>query len=109
MKTDSPEQGHGTATFTLSPEDQLTLNRLFRETCHEDLQLLEQAVQEARFEQVLHRVHRLHGAALTVGAAPLVAILAEFETALRAGGPVPVDPAGRLARLSQALEQYLRR
>lgn len=109
MNTDRPGPGSSRAVFTLSVEDQLTLHRLFVETCHQDLQLLTLALQDAEFDQVLHRVHRLHGAALTVGAAALVAIVAVFEQALRASGQIPADHPRHLAHLRQALEQYQQR
>jgi len=93
-------------TFQLSAEDKRTLARLFRETSQEDLLNLEHALQGGDFGEVLHRVHRLHGAALTVGAKPLVTQLESFERILHEARQIPADSQERLARLRQALQDY---
>lgn len=96
-------------SFELSPEDKRTLARLFLETSHEDLRLLECALLGAEPGEVLHRVHRLHGAALTVGATPMLAELECFEKVLREAAQIPVDCQERLIRLRQQLVQYQQR
>ena len=93
-------------SFQLSAEDKRTLARLFLETSHEDLLVLEHALQGSDFGEVLHRVHRLHGAALTVGATPLVAQLESFERTLHEARQIPADSHERLARLRRDLHDY---
>jgi HPt (histidine-containing phosphotransfer) domain-containing protein len=93
-------------SFQLSAQDKRTLARLFLETSHEDLLKLEHALQGDDFDEALHRVHRLHGAALTVGATPLVAQLETFERTLHEARQLPADSHERLARLRQDLHDY---
>jgi HPt (histidine-containing phosphotransfer) domain-containing protein len=93
-------------SFQLSAEDKRTLARLFLETSHEDLLKLEHALQADDFDEVLHRVHRLHGAALTMGAMPLVGQLESFERTLHEARQIPADSHERLARLRRDLHDY---
>jgi HPt (histidine-containing phosphotransfer) domain-containing protein len=95
--------------FELSAEDKRTLVRLFLESSHEDLRVLEHAMLAGEFDEVLHRVHRFHGAALTVGATPLVAQLESFERILREALQIPADGQARLAHLRQGLQDYPQR
>jgi HPt (histidine-containing phosphotransfer) domain-containing protein len=94
------------AAFELSAEDQRTLMRLFLQTTQEDLQRLERALQDAAPGEMLHRVHRLHGAALTVGATPMIAELEGFEKILQETLQVPADSEARLMRLHERLRDY---
>lgn len=96
------------AAFVLSADDQRTLARMFLQISHEDLQLLEHAVLGAEFDEVLHRVHRLHGAALTVGAASLAMELESFEKVLREALQIPTDSQARLSRVRLSLRGYQR-
>lgn len=92
--------------FELSAEDRKTLLQMFmREAC-EDLQRLEGALLEGDVDEATHRVHRLYGAALTVGATPLIAPLEDFEQFLRSARQIPPDNALRLMHLRQALHDY---
>jgi len=95
------------AAFELSPEDKRTLLRMFLDTSEQDLRFLECALRSSDYDEVLHRVHRLHGAALTVGATSLVAQLESFERILCEALHIPADAQARLARLHQHLHQHL--
>ena len=106
MKGRGQHRSGKAAAFELSAADKLTLARMFLDTSREDLQRLSLALQGAELDEVIHRVHRLHGAALTVGASHLVAELESFEKILREGSQIPADSQERLTRLRQALADY---
>ncbi|WP_052877945.1 ATP-binding protein [Chromobacterium subtsugae] len=98
-------------TPAASPEEQADatassdadLQRIFRSSCGEDAQLLEQALQARDWPVAIHHAHRLGGAALSTGHAELADAARQMEALLRQ--PQKDDAALReqLARLRQAL------
>lgn len=98
-----------TVVFELSAEDRKTLTHMFLETTGDDLLRLERGLQRGELDEVIHRVHRLYGAALTVGATALIAQLQIFEQILRGCQQIPADSAVRLGRLREALQEYRQR
>ncbi|WP_311970211.1 Hpt domain-containing protein [Pseudomonas baltica] len=109
LERSAPDRPDAPGSFQLSAEDKRVLTHMFLETSHEDLQLLECALLGAQPGEVLHRVHRLHGAALTAGATPMLAELESFERVLREAAHIPTDSQERLIRLRQQLAQYQQR
>lgn len=100
---------HTPGVFELSAEDRKTLLQMFMHEACEDLLHLERALLGGDLPEATHRVHRLYGAALTVGAAPLIAPLENFEQVLRSAGQIPPDSSLRLGQLRQALQDYHQR
>jgi HPt (histidine-containing phosphotransfer) domain-containing protein len=82
--------------------------KMFLDTSHEDLRLLDEALRGRKTDDALHRVHRLYGAALTVGATSLVSELERFEISMRLALRIPADSQQRLDRLRQNLLDYQR-
>lgn len=82
------------------------LRQLFIDSAQGDLQALLQAVKADDAAATLHQVHRLHGAALVVGAQALAAGLDDLEQRLRQEPSLPGDISLRLERIAQALERY---
>lgn len=95
--------------FELSVEDRQILTQMFMREAGADLMHLESALQGGHVEEAAHRVHRLYGAALTVGATALIALLEHFERTLRSTGQIPPDSTSRLAHLHRALQDYPQR
>lgn len=92
--------------FKLSADDQAALQRMFCEISAQDLVGLEQAVSVGDLRQAYYRIHRLHGAALTVGAKTLSRQLGDFEQWLQEARAIPTDASARIQRLRKALEAY---
>lgn len=74
----------------------------FLEELPRDLTRIQRLDEEGDAEELARALHRLKGAAATLGAARLKAQCADWESALKQDGPCP-DPA-RLARLTRTSE-----
>lgn len=101
-----PEPQAPAAQLALSADDQSSLERMFVDTTQADLQALGLALHHDDVDEVLHRVHRMHGAALTMGVSPLALMLESFETCVRSHQQIPADAEQRLAQLRQGLQDY---
>jgi two-component system sensor histidine kinase EvgS len=79
---------------------------LFVAACLDDLQQLREALARDDLGLVRHHVHRLHGAALTVGAAELAELGKALETAMDAEGLSKQQWSKALEQVDSALERY---
>ncbi|WP_176159823.1 ATP-binding protein [Pseudomonas fluorescens] len=75
-----------------------------RESMLEDLLHLLEAVIQSNAELALHRAHRLHGAALSMGWVDLALAAQKFESLLRAN--IPMDEPHCCAHLREIMQQW---
>lgn len=96
--------------MTLAPLSPAQLMRkLFVEATASDLAELRQAIEKGDQAIALHHAHRIHGAALSMGAYALAGAASALESELRGGLMVMANCQPQLAQLAVLMKQWVQR
>ena len=83
------------------------LRKVFIEATTSDLADIARALEQGNRAEALHHAHRIHGAALSMGASAVASAAGALESALR-GGPVGTSHCQpQLAQLAVLMQQWV--